>query len=108
MVSTPERLVFRMDEYDFELNLHTGSKWHRFWARVEDIWMDIYLSWLEEDRSVQYFKWIIKPIEAIMIKWLRVVFTVLAVLAFWAVCLTVSFFLLTGVILAIDWMFGWY
>ena len=56
-----------MDEYDFELNLHTGSKWHRFWARVEDIWMDIYLSWLEEDRSVQYFKWIIKPIEAIMI-----------------------------------------
>ena len=84
-----------MDEYDFELNLHTGSKWHRFWARVEDIWMDIYLSWLEEDRSVQYFKWIIKPIEAIMIKWLRVVFTV-------------SFFLLTGVIWAIDWMFGWY
>ena len=33
---------------------------------------------------------------------------VLAVLAFWAVCLTVSFFLLTGVIWAIDWMFGWY
>ena len=70
--------------------------------------MDVYLSWLEEDRSVQYFKWIIKPIEAIMVKWLRTTLAILAVLAFWALCLGVSFFALTGILWGITRIFGWY